>query len=130
MEAVPEAEETSGPWFAGFRLGALLGVPTSLVAVLVIGRVWASCGIGVNASANSLSLLLVAPVVWIGTAASWTLVHGAIGRFGRGAVVAVGVLFNLWFLWYVVTALGTMGSYPDPVCPGNVPPWWPGFVPA
>ncbi|WP_406168408.1 hypothetical protein [Streptomyces sp. NBC_00996] len=130
METVPEVRKASGLWSAGFRMGALLGIPTSLIAIFVVGRIWTSCDVGVNASANSLFLLFVAPFIWIAGTVAWVLLYGAIGRFRRGAAVAVGTVFNLWLLWFVVTGVGAMGSYPYAVCPGNVPPWWPGFIPS
>ncbi|MFC9112018.1 MULTISPECIES: hypothetical protein [Streptomyces] len=50
-------------------------------------------------------------------------------RRSRGAALTAGVLFTLSFTWFVVTWLG-MPDYPAPYCPGNVPSWWPAFLPA
>ncbi|MFE9674556.1 hypothetical protein ACFYO5_10590 [Streptomyces sp. NPDC006259] len=44
--------------------------------------------------------------------------------------MTAGLIFTLWFTWFLVTWLGMPDSYPAPRCPANVPPWWPGFIPA
>jgi hypothetical protein len=112
-----------------FPFGVLFGGLTSLVSTVVIGRVWAACDIGVGAAANSLTLLVLAPLIWIATAIPLGVLHGVLVGRHRRAALAAGFLFTVCCTWFLVTWIGVPDSYPDPVCPGNVPPWWPGFVP-
>ncbi len=105
------------------------GGVTSVVSAVVIGRVWAACDVGVGASANSFALVIVVPAVWVAVALSWVFVFGVAGRLHRGAAWAAGAALNTWLLWFTVVWLGILDSYPDPVCPGNVPPWWPALIP-
>lgn len=128
---MPEAGPTgsSSPWSRGIRLGVLFGGLASLVSVVGIGRTWGACDIGVNAAADSMTLLFLAPVIWVAAAVPWAVLYGTLGRRHRAAALTAGLVFTVWFTWFLVTWLGIMDSYPDPLCPGNVPPWWPGFVP-
>ena len=118
------------PWSTGLRFGVPVGGLVALVSVAAIGRVWADCDIGVNSAADSLSLLFLAPLVWIAAAVPWVVLHGTLGRRHRGAALAAGLAFTVWFTWFMVTWLGILDSYPDPTCPGNVPPWWPRHLPS
>lgn len=119
---------SGGHWSAGFRRGALCGIPTSVAGVLLIGAMWNSCDVGVNSPANSMVLMFLLPVVWMLTAALWTVVNGAVGRFGHKAAVIGAVASNLGLLWFLVSAVGGM-DYPSPACPDNVPDWWPALLP-
>ncbi|MEU1183523.1 hypothetical protein ABZ464_38985 [Streptomyces sp. NPDC005820] len=109
--------------------GVVVGGLTSLVCVVVIGRVWADCGIGANAAADSMTLLLLAPLLWIAAAVPWVVLLGTLGRRHPGPALTAGVVCTVWFTWFVVTWIGMVDSYPAPSCPGNVPPWWPAFIP-
>jgi len=131
-EAGAEAGPTSParPWSTGVRLGVLFGGLASVVSVAVIGSVWAECDIGVNSAADSGTLLFLVPLLWIAAAVPWVVLHGTLGRRHRGAALTAGLVFTVWFTWFAVTWLGVLDSYPDPTCPGNVPPWWPGFLPS
>ncbi|WP_051947847.1 hypothetical protein [Streptomyces scabiei] len=124
-----EPSSPPNPWFRGTVFGALFGGLTAVVSVAAIGRAWAACDVG-SGAADGMTLLLLAPLVWIAAAIPWTILHGTLGRRHRWAALAAGFVFTLWFTWFLVTWLGMPDSYPDPLCPGNVPPWWPGFVPA
>lgn len=119
----------SGHWSGGIRLGILFGGLSSGVSVTAIGRVWAACDVGVNAAADTMSLLLLLPLAWITAAVPWVVLYGTLGRRRRGAALTAGLVVTVWFTWFLVTWLGVADPYPDPRCPGNVPPWWPGFVP-
>jgi hypothetical protein len=109
--------------------GVLFGGLTAVVSLAVIGRAWAACDVGSSAG-NGMTLLFLVPLVWIATAVPWTILQGTLGRNHRGAALAVGLVLTLWFSWFLATWLGMPDSYPSPSCPGNVPPWWPGFLPA
>jgi hypothetical protein len=118
------------PWFTGLRLGVLFGGLTAAVSIVTIGRSWAACDVGINAAANSMTLLFLAPLIWIAGAVPWIVLHRTLGKRHRGAALTAGLLFTLWFTWFLATWLGMPNSYPAPSCPGNVPPWWPSFIPA
>lgn len=118
------------PWFRGIGFGILYGGLTSVVSVVAIGRAWAACDVGVNAAANSLTLLLLAPLIWVATAIPWVVLHGTLGRRHRRAALVAGLAFTVWFTWFLVTWLGMPDSYPSPWCTDNVPPWWPSYLPA
>ena len=118
-----------GAWSRGVVFGVLFGGLTAVVSVPTIGRAWAACDVGSNA-ANSMSLLFLAPLIWIAAAVPWVSFHGTLGRRHRLAATTAGLAFTLWFTWFLVTWLGMPDSYPAPVCPANVPPWWPSFLPA
>lgn len=110
--------------------GVLFGGLAAAVSVVAIGRAWAACDVG--GGGNGITLLLLTPVIWVAAAIPWLVLHGTLGRRGRrhrGAALAVGLVFTLWFTWFLVTWLSIPDSYPAPLCPGNVPPWWPDFLP-
>lgn len=126
------AEPSSPPGrrFTGVGSGVLLGGLTAVVTIFAIERAWAACDVGVNAGANGITLLFLAPLIWIATAVSWVILGSTFGRRHRRTALMAGLIFTLWFSWFLVTWLGMPDSYPDPFCPGNIPPWWPSFVPA
>ncbi|MFF9179014.1 hypothetical protein [Streptomyces sp. NPDC014793] len=125
--------EPSGPpsrrW-GGAGSGAVFGALTAVATVTAIGRAWAACDIGSSPAANGLTLLLLAPLLWIAAAASWVVLHRTLGRRHRGAALAGWLVLALGCAWFLVTWLGMPDSYPAPSCPDGVPPWWPGFLPA
>src|SRR4051812_32951421 len=107
------------PWSRGILFGALFGGLTSLVSIATIGRAWAACDIGVNEGANSMTLLFLAPLIWIAAAVPWVVLYGTLGRRHRGSAVTAGFIFTVWFTWFLVTWLGIVDSYPVSLCPGN-----------
>ncbi|KOG37291.1 hypothetical protein AQJ84_24370 [Streptomyces resistomycificus] len=119
----------SGPWSRGIPCGVLFGGLASVVCVVTIGRVWAACDVGVNAAADSMTLLLLAPLIWIAVAVSWVVLYGTLGRRHRRAALTAGLVLTVYVTWFLVTWLGVVDSYPAARCPGHVPPWWPSFVP-
>ncbi|MFG2514432.1 hypothetical protein [Streptomyces sp. NPDC048584] len=112
------------------RVGVFLGGGASVVSTVAIGQVWAACDVGVNSAANSFTLLLLAPLLWFATAIPLAVLYGVVARRHRRLALAAALLLAVCCAWFLVTWLGVLDSYPDPVCPGNVPPWWPGFIPA
>ncbi|AZQ40955.1 hypothetical protein EJ357_46885 [Streptomyces cyaneochromogenes] len=117
------------PWSRGILCGVLFGGLASVVSLVTIGRVWAACDVGVNAAASSMTLLFLAPLIWIGVAISWVLLYGTLGRRHRSAALTTGLILTVCVTWCLVTRLGMVDSYPAPRCAGNVPPWWPSFIP-
>ncbi|MDT0395972.1 MULTISPECIES: hypothetical protein [Streptomyces] len=112
------------------RVGILLGGGTSVVSTVAIGQVWAACDVGAGSAANSSTLLLLAPLFWFATAIPLAVLYGVVAGRHRRAALAAALLLAVCCAWFLVTWLGVLDSYPDPVCPGNVPPWWPEFIPA
>jgi len=125
-----ESVGPSSPRLTGIGVGVLLGGVTAAVSVTAIGRAWAACDTGNGAAANGMTLLFLTPLVWIAAAVAWIVVRSTLGRRHPKAAWAAGLTLTLWLMWFLVTWLGMPGSYPDPLCPGNVPPWWPSFIPA
>ncbi|WP_254390264.1 hypothetical protein [Streptomyces sp. AC550_RSS872] len=127
MESAPSSPPSRR--FGGTGLAVLFGGLTAVVSVAAVGRAWAACDIGANAAANSMTLLFLAPLIWIAAAVPWVILHKTLGRRHRRTALITGLIFTLWFTWFLVTWLGIPESYPAPLCPGNVPPWWPSFIP-
>ncbi|NUS25451.1 MAG: hypothetical protein HOV92_14690 [Streptomyces sp.] len=114
----------------GTAAGILVGGLTAAVSVAAIGSAWAACGVGGGAAANGMTLLVLTPLIWIAAALPWIVLHSTLGRRHSGAAWATGLLFTLCLTWSLVTWLGMPNSYPAPLCPDNVPPWWPRLLPA
>ncbi len=115
--------------FRGTGFGVLFGGLTAVVSTAAIGNAWATCDIG-NGVTNGMTLLFLFPPIWIAAAVPWVILHSTIGRRHRRTTLTAELIFTLWFTWFLVTWLGMPDSYPAPLCPGNVPPWWPSFIPA
>ncbi|MFI5807901.1 hypothetical protein [Streptomyces sp. NPDC051561] len=117
---------STAPWLRGFGLGALAGVPTSLLATVLIASIWHTCHIG----PIGLGMMLGAPLFWFLTTALWVLTLGPLSRFGSGRATALALLLNVLLLWLLVSTVGAINDYPSLGCPpDNVPPWWPAFIP-
>lgn len=127
MEAGPSSPPNR--WFGGLGFGVFFGGLITVVSIAVIERAWAACDVGINTAANSMTLLFLAPLIWIAVAVPWVILHSTLGRRHRRTALAAGLIFALWLAWLLVTWLGMPDSYPAPSCPGNVPPWWPSFIP-
>nr|CEL22443.1 hypothetical protein [Kibdelosporangium sp. MJ126-NF4] len=105
----------------GIGLGVLVSGLAAVVSIVLIGRAWAACDVGVNASANGMALLVLAPLIWIATAVVWVILYSTLGRLHPTLALTAGLIFTLCSTWFVVTWLGMPDSYPSP-CPGSVPP--------
>lgn len=116
--------------FRGVGPGVLFGGLTTVVSLAAIERAWAACDTGVNAAANGTTLLFLAPLIWIAAVVPWVILHSTLGRRHRRTALTAGFVIAFWFAWFLVTWLGMPDSYPAPSCPGNVPAWWPSFIPA
>ncbi|MFF0837748.1 MULTISPECIES: hypothetical protein [unclassified Streptomyces] len=127
MGAVPSSPQSRR--FRETGLGVLFGGLTAVVSTAAIGNAWAACDIG-NGVTNGMTLLVLAPLIWIAAAVPLVILHSTLGTRHRRTALAAGLIFALWFAWFLVTWLGMPDSYPTPLCPGNVPPWWPSFIPA
>ncbi|MGN9761918.1 transposase [Streptomyces sp. SD31] len=131
-EMIVEAEPSSLPSrrFRGTGFCVLVGGLTAVVTIAAIGRAWTACDIGSSAAANGMTLLFLTPLIWIAAAVPWVILHSTLGRRHRRTALTAGLIFTVWFTWFLVTWLGMPDSYPAPLCPDNVPPWWPSFIPA
>jgi hypothetical protein len=79
-------------------VGCVLGLGAAAGVVYILARLWNSCGVGINAGANSLTLLfLYAPAVTVSAGPASALVFGIVARptsrrsrmIGYGAAVVV-----------------------------------------
>ncbi|MFJ2744398.1 hypothetical protein ACIO3O_32630 [Streptomyces sp. NPDC087440] len=97
-----------------------------MVVSAVVVRIWRECDVGTAAGFFWAPLALL---LWVATAVLWTVVVWALGRYGVGVALAAGVVANLGLVWWVLAVVATPADYPDPLCPANVPAWWPEWVP-
>lgn len=89
------AEPSSPPsrWFRGTGFEVLFGGLTAVVTVAATGRAWAACDIGINAAANSMTLLFLAPLIWIAAAVPWVILHSTLGKRHRRTALTAGLIF-------------------------------------
>ncbi|MFF4908402.1 hypothetical protein ACFY2T_26460 [Streptomyces sp. NPDC001260] len=113
---------------AGFLLPVGAGGVAAGATVWTVAQVWRTCDVG-NGSANGAVLLLLLPVLWGVFAALWTAVLRAFGAGRRTGAVAAALCVSVGLAWALVSWVGVLDSYSAPVCPGNVPPWWPEVIP-
>lgn len=115
----------------------MLGVPAAFGDIVLVGRAWAACDVGINAVANSYSLVLfMFPVLScvnsVVVAAVFAIAGGRLaqqGRLGWVGAVALGLVAMAVVTWLLMATAGTPSDYPSPWCEGNVPPWWPSWIP-
>ncbi|MGW2477461.1 hypothetical protein [Streptomyces sp. NPDC001665] len=105
-------------------MALLLAISTAVL----LGRSWTACDVGVNNAANSGFLLwLFIPGLWTVLLLAWAGVGALVGNRPRLHSCALAVTL-LGIVWCAVSVFWeTSATFP---CPGGVPPWWPGFVPA
>lgn len=121
----------------GGATAAVLVIATSLGEVALALQSWAACDVGINATANSLSMMYLGlPLLLICNAVVAAMVRWATGRVFRSSrrrrlwmrvTPALALAFVAYVVWAIVI---TDASYPGPICPGNVPPWVPAWVPS
>jgi len=102
----------------------------ALAAGVLLGRIWSACDVGIRA-ANSLALvLLYIPVIFVAAGVITGLVYAGVQRLSGSAGIACAstIVAAIAIVW-VVQALFHMGDYPSQVCPDNLPPWWPSWIP-
>ena len=121
--------------------GAALGSAGAALVIAVLSRMWRSCDVGVNASANAGALLYgYGPAVAVAIAlptivilavgdrrpgiTAWT---GAVSRAAAGAVAVALALLICWIALSIGHDPGR--GYPSPHCVDNVPDWWPAWIP-
>lgn len=117
----------------GLGWGFLLGALSTYGLAVLLERAWADCDVGINASANGFTLLVVMPQVWMLDTALFALVFALLwpgGRVRAGVATVAGLVAIVLVAWLVFARIGTPADYPNDFCPGNVPPWWPRWLPA
>jgi hypothetical protein len=134
---VAASSDVEGQRGSGGLAAAIFVVALSLVEMAATLQSWAVCDVGINAAANSLFMTFVGlPLLFAGNALVAGVTLWATGRATRSSsrrrlwmsvTPAVALIFLAFAYWAVVI---TDASYPDPICPGNVPPWVPSWVPS
>ncbi|MFF8994744.1 hypothetical protein ACF09H_33410 [Streptomyces sp. NPDC014983] len=108
-------------------LGAVVGLASAVLAAMVLGRAWDACDAGVNSAADSGFLLyLFIPGLWVVLLLCWAAVGALPGNRPLPRFLARAVVF-LAVLWCALSLFWGGRTYD---CPGGVPPWWPGLLPA
>ncbi len=107
---------------------AVLSGLATLVVVVLTHAAWDTCNVGGNGSANLMTLAVVAPGLFLVALA----LGAGVRRVIPGLVLAfVGVALILAGLAALALVYGaTPEAWADPVCPANVPPWWPAWLPS
>lgn len=121
----------------GGLLAVAFVVAGSLGEAALALRSWAACDVGINASANFISIvflglplllagngLVAAGTLW---ATGWVTRSSRWRRRWMRVTPALALTVVAYAVWAVMI---TDASYPDPVCPGNIPPWVPSWVPS
>lgn len=121
----------------GVVTAAALVLAASLGEAVLALRSWAVCDVGVNAAANSLSMvyfglpLLLTCNTVVAAVTLWVTGRAVRSsprrRFWMRVTPALAVAVVAYLVWAVVI---TDASYPDPICPDNIPPWVPSWVPS
>jgi hypothetical protein len=112
------------PIIRDLALRIALAVALSAAMAIIQIHAWNECDVGLNATARLWSILLFdAPAVLV----ALTLALVAPWRVGwpRASWLFAPALAYAW--WALVV---TPAGYPDPICPGNVPSWWPDLIPS
>ncbi|WP_327315231.1 hypothetical protein [Streptomyces sp. NBC_01235] len=114
------------------RVGCLLHLSAGGIAagatVWVVANIWRSCDVG-NGSANGAVLLFCFLMTWGVLSSIWGSIFKVLGGKSIAWAYGVAICATVGISWGLIAWIGILDSYPAPVCPGNVPPWWPDFVP-
>jgi hypothetical protein len=107
-------------------VAVLAALATALVAGVTLAA-WDACDVGPR-PANLLTVAVVAPGAFLVPLGLGAGVRQAVPGRPLSAVLLVLLLAGFVVLALVFAA--TPATYPAPVCPANVPPWWPDWLPA
>ncbi|MGC4936529.1 hypothetical protein [Kribbella sp. DT2] len=97
-------------------------------------RAWDDCGVKLNGVGNGATLLFVGlPVAMVVNIVLFSVVwrvmkKGGGGKFLMpltGALIAIAIADLALFSW-----AGTPAGMATPICPANVPAWWPEWIPS
>jgi hypothetical protein len=101
--------------------------------IVLTARAWKACGVDVGGVGNGPTLLFVGvPVAAVVNIVLFTMVF-RLSRSGKSggkffspflaAVIAITIADLALFSWQGTPAAS------HGICPGNVPPWWPAWIP-
>lgn len=91
--------------------------------------IWHSCDVG-NGSADGAVLFFCFLLTRSALSSQWGVTLKMLGGKSIAGACAVAFCAAAGICWGLIAWIGVLDSCPAPVCPGNIPPWWPGFVPA
>jgi hypothetical protein len=118
------------PWRRAFVVGILLGIPFGFAVRVVVGAAWATCGIGSEATGGTLPLVALTVPVTLLAVGGATVVLAVSGPRHPVFGATLTMLALLLAMWLLLALVATPAGQPDPVChPGNVPPWFPDWLP-
>jgi hypothetical protein len=114
-------------------LALVVGGGAGFGLIVLTSRAWKACGVNVGGVGNGLTLLFVGvPVAMVVNIVLFTMVF-RLSRSGKSsgkflspflaAAIAIAIADLALFSWQ-----GTPATSAG-VCPGNVPPWWPTWIP-
>ena len=130
-------QETSTP--RGGRPGRVATILVGLTAapllayasVRIVGQAWYDCGVG--GAGGRFSLVFgVLPGLTLAGLVLYGVSIRILGRHWRPLAVAVGLAAIVALCYLYIGANATPADYPgdsDVCLPGNVPPWWPSWLP-
>lgn len=110
---------------------AAVSALAALATVMMLGRIWNTCDVGVNNSANSIALLLLyLPGVFTVAAVTTGLAYTGVRRLSGSTMLAsFSVVIAAVAVGWVTLWLFHGDEYPSPICDNNIPPWWPSWIP-
>ncbi len=111
----------------------VLAVLASCAGSSVVAGAYASCDVGVNATANAFGLVVVLPVLVIAHGAALIGAYAVTGRWvatpalraGISALTTVVVVVALSWAYLALAGLPLQNA----LCPAGEPPWWPHWLP-
>ncbi|GAA1603075.1 hypothetical protein GCM10009804_69410 [Kribbella hippodromi] len=109
-------------------LAVVLGGGAAFGLVVITSRAWKTCHVDIGSVPNGLTLLFLGlPLALIVNLVLFTIVFRYAGKaflFSLiAAAIAIAIADLALFSWQGTPA-GAHGT-----CPGNVPPWWPTWIP-
>ena len=114
-------------------LSVVVGGAAGFGLVVLTSRAWKACDVVINSVGNGPTLLFVGvPVAGVVNIVLFSVVF-RLSRSGKGsaflmpflaAAIAITIADLALFSW-----AGTPAASAAPICPANVPPWWPPWIP-
>jgi hypothetical protein len=129
------AERSDRPVSRGCLPALVVGFSLGLLAAAVLNKAWDDCGAPLQPAHPLLAAVYGFVIVLLAGATFFVLTAPRPIRGSRGAKVAAFVLAGLIAYWLLSGALP--GAFQGALvannglgsCPGNVPPWWPSWLP-